>query len=123
MSNREKFETFISSHLAGALYTSAAPDQRNAALTMAEHDVLCHTGNAVDKNSDLYAAAVGEQAIFLLLNCSRLMTPVREVISERIEGAGSVTYASSGEFRGFFSPRAQELCDALKSRQISLQRG
>lgn len=123
MSKQEKFELFISSHLAGALYTSAAPDQRRAALTMAEHDVLCHTGNAVDKESDLFAAAVGEQAIFLLLNCSRLMTPVREILSETVEGAGSVTYASSEEFRGFFSPRALELCNALKSKQLTLQRG
>ena len=122
MSTREKIETFISSHLAGALYTSAAPDQRHAALTMAEHDVLCRTGNAVDKESDLYAAAVGEQAVFLLLNCNRLLTPPREVVSETIEGAGSVTYADS-ECRGFFSPRALELCNALKSRQITLQRG
>lgn len=122
MSNPEKIENFISSHLAGALYTSAAPDQRRAALTMAEHDVLCHTGNAVDRESELFAAAVGEQAIFLLLNCNRLMTPVREIVSETVEGAGSVTY-SKEEFRGFFSPRALELCRALKAGQLHLLRG
>lgn len=122
MSIPEKIEHFIASHLAGALYTSADPDQRRAALTMAEHDVLCHTGKAVDKESDLFAAAVGEQAIYLLLNCSRLMTPAREIVSETVEGAGSVTYAS-GEFHGFFSPRALELCNALKSGKVTLQRG
>jgi hypothetical protein len=122
MYNQEKIETFISAHLAGNLYTSAPADQRRAALTMAVFDVLARTGENVDRESDLFAAAAGEQAIFLLLNCGRLNTPVPEFISETVEGAGSVTY--NGDYvTAFFSPRAMELCKALKRSSLTLRRG
>jgi hypothetical protein len=122
MYNQEKIETFISAHLAGNLYTSAPADQRRAALTMAVFDVLARTGENVDRESDLFAAAAGEQAIFLLLNCGRLVTPVPEFISETVEGAGKVTY--NGDYvTAFFSPRAAELCKSLQPGQLQLRRG
>ena len=122
MYDQEKIEAFISAHLAGNLYTSAPADQRRAALTMAVFDVLARTGENADRESDLFAAAVGEQAIFLLLTCGRLTTPVPEFISETVEGAGKVTY--NGDYvTAFFSPRAAELCKSLQARQLQLRRG
>ena len=122
MSNPEKIESFISSHLAGGLYAAAPADQQQAALAMAEQDILCKTGPGTDRSSDLFAAAVAEQAIFLLLNCSRIASPVTGIISESVDGAGSVTYDTKERYR-FFSPRALELCNAMKCPTVALQRG
>ena len=122
MSNPEKIENFISSHLAGGLYTAAPADQQQAALAMAEQDILCKTGSGTDRNSDLFAAAVAEQAIFLLLNCNRITSPVTGIVSESVDGAGSVTYDTKERYR-FFSPRALELCNAMKCPTLPLQRG
>lgn len=122
MSYLEKIEKFISSHLAGGLYAAAPADQKQAALAMAEQDILCKTGPGADKSSDLYAAAVAEQAVFLLLNCSRIASPVTGIVSESVEGAGSVSYDTKERYR-FFSPRALELCSAMKCRTLALQRG
>lgn len=123
MSDQKKFEEAIQQHLAGALYTSASPEQQRRALLMAERDVLSQTGMGVDREDPLFIDAVAEQTIFLLLNVDKIYSPLRDVISESVEGAGSVTYNNDSKPFRFMSLRAMELCTRLSSGSLELTRG
>lgn len=123
MSDQKKFEEALRQHLAGALYTNASPEQQRRALLMAERDVLSQTGMGVDRENPLFIDAVAEQAVFLLLNVDKIYSPLRDVISESVEGAGSVTYNNDGKPFRFMSLRAMELCTRLSSGSLELTRG
>ena len=122
MSDMKKIEDAISRHLAGGLYEAASANQKNAAVAMAESDVISHTGRNVDPNDPLYIEAVAEQALFLLLNVDKLHAPLNEVASQSVEGAGSVTYNTRLPAR-LMSERAKELCALLGKGTLTLRRG
>ena len=122
MSELKKIEDAISKHLAGGLYEAASATQKKAAVSMAESDVLSHTGRNVDHNDPLYIDAVAEQALFLLLNVDKLHAPLNDVASQSIEGAGSVSYNTRFPAR-LISERAKELCALLGKGTVSLRRG
>lgn len=124
MDRFEQIEAAVSRHLAADLYNAATPEQRRCAIAMAERDIISQTGENIDKNSPVYFDAVSEQAIFLLLNIDKLHSPLNDVVSESIDGAGSVTYDRSrpGGPR-LFSSRALELCASLARHTAVVVRG
>lgn len=122
MSDLKKIEEAISRHIAGALYTDVSPEQQRCAVAMAERDILSQTGPAVDQDDPAFIDAVAEQTIFLLLNVDKLYSPLNDVLSESIEGAGSVTYKSEKAPR-MMSLRAVQLCCRLSCRTVDICRG
>ena len=122
MPDLKKIEEAAAQHIAGALYTRATPQQQQSAAAMAERDILSQTGPQVDKDDPLFIEAVTEQAIFLLLNVDKFYSPLNDVVSESVEGAGSVTYDRQNSHR-IMSSRAAQLCCSLVSKSLELSRG
>lgn len=122
MSCPEKIEEAVERHLAADLYHSADGGKRQKAVDMAQRDILCQTGENIDRESDLFYDAVAEQTIFLLLNLEKINAPLNDVVSESVEGAGSVTYDRSAD-APLISPRALQLCRALTRKTLALKRG
>lgn len=123
MSDQEKFTEALAAHIAGALYSAASPDQQRSAIAMAKRDILSQTGPAVDQEDPLFIDAVAEQTIFLLLNVDKLYSPLNDLVSESVEGAGSVTYDRENRPSRFISPRALQLCCKLNTGTLPLLRG
>ena len=123
MSDMKIIEDAISKHLAGGLYFTADDSRKQSAIAMAERDILSQTGRNVDQSDPVFIDAVAEQTIFLLLNLDKLHSPLKDVASERIEGAGSVTYRDGGKPPRLMSVRAMQLCALLERKTLELSRG
>ncbi|MBO5791176.1 MAG: hypothetical protein J6S54_01735 [Lentisphaeria bacterium] len=121
MSDLNKFEEAISRHIAADLYYAATINSKESAVAMAELDILSQTGAGVDKEDPVYIDAVAEQTIFLLLNIDKLYSPLNDVVSESVEGAGSVTYDKTPA--RIMSARALRLCCLLSKKTLPLARG
>ena len=118
----EKIAEAVKRHLAADVFLSAAPEQRQNAVAMAEKDILSRTGESIDRENSLFYEAVAEQAIFLLLNLQKINSPMNDVLSESVEGAGSVTYCRKTD-TSLISPRALQLCSSLTRKNLTLSRG
>lgn len=122
MPDLKKIKEAAAQHIAGALFTAATAQQQQSAAAMAEKDILSQTGPRVDQEDPVFIEAVTEQAIFLLLNVDKLYSPLNDVASETIEGAGSVTYVPQSTHR-IISSRAALLCSQLTAKSLELIRG
>ena len=122
MTDLKKIHEAARRHIAGALFTDASPQQQQSAAAMAENDILSQTGPHVDREDPLFIDAVAEQAVFLLLNIDKLYSPLNDVVSETVEGAGSVTYDRQKPHR-IMSMRAAQLCCMLLPKSLELSRG
>lgn len=122
MSDLKKFEEALARHIAGGLYSAASPAQQRSAIAMAERDILSQTGPGTDQNSPFYIDAVAEQALFLLLNVDKLYSPLNDILSESVEGAGSVTYSRENTPSRFMSARALQLCSKLTAKTMEIVR-
>ncbi|MBR7139112.1 MAG: hypothetical protein IKD44_06165 [Lentisphaeria bacterium] len=121
MSDLKKFEEAFTRHIAGDLYNAATETRKQSAVAMAERDILSQTGPDTDKEDPVYIDAVAEQTIFLLLNIDKLYSPLDDVVSESVEGAGSVTYDRAPA--RIMSARAVQLCCLLTKKTLPLCRG
>lgn len=123
MSELKKIEDALSKHLAGGLYFAATDSQKRSAVAMAERDILSQTGRNVDQNDPVFTDAVAEQTVFLLLNLDKLHSPLNDIASESIEGAGSITYRRDSKPARLMSVRAMQLCAMLERKTVELARG
>ena len=112
MTDLEHLIPYISRHLEHLIYESATPDEQLQAFCMAVQDIDAFINCSADPENELYCAAVAEQTIFRLRNRNFAGNPA--VVSESIEGAGSVQYSEDIMARTL-SPRAQLLCRKLNA--------
>ena len=118
----EKIAEAAKKHLAADVFLSAAPELRQNAIAMAEKDIISLTGKNIDRENVLFHDAVAEQTIFLLLNLKKITSPRNDIVSESVEGAGSVTYSGKTDTL-LISPRALQLCSSLLRKNLTLSRG
>lgn len=116
----DTINTFFNDHLLKVEYYNFDPESRERALRMAERDVALELGRAPDDNEYLEVAAVGEQTIYLLQHPDQ--GDIARIVSERVDGVGSRTYAPDRELAGI-APRARRYLRALTGTTLTLARG
>jgi len=116
----DTINAFFNDHLLKVEYFKFDSASREAALRMAERDVAAELGRAPGSDDYLEIAAVGEQTIYLLQHPEQ--EDGRRIVSERVEGVGSRTYADTGELPGI-APRARRYLRALLGSTVTLSRG
>ena len=116
----DTINAFFNDHLLKVEYFNFESSARAAAVRMAERDVEAELGRTPDSEEYLEVAAVGEQTIYLLQH--PVQDDGRRIVSERVEGVGSRTYAQNSELPGI-APRARRYLRALKGSTLTLARG
>lgn len=119
MTEVEKFLPFVRRHLESAVFEAASSEEQLQALSMAIDDVNSFTSCTRESDNELYCAAVVEQAIHRLRSKNAPVNPA--VISESVEGAGSIHYSEKLISR-ILSPRALFLCRKLNAG-LNITRG
>ena len=94
-----KVDEYFDNHLDRTEWLTFSDAERNAAVAMAERQVICELGiKEINIENIFQYCALSEQALFLALNrkrrvpeeCNGIM-----VVAESVEGAGSKHYAAS----------------------------
>ena len=115
----ETIDDFFNEHLLKVEYFNFGEAARTAALRMAERDVAAELGRSPAADRYLEVAAVGEQTIHLLRHPGG-DAPGR-VISEKVEGVGSRSYAATELAE--IAPRARRYLRALLGATVRTARG
>ena len=115
----ETIDGFFNEHLLKVEYFNFGVAARSAALRMAERDVAAELGRSPDADNFLEVAAVGEQAIHLLRRPAE--TDPRPVVTEKVDGVGSRTYAAADLPE--IAPRARRYLRALLGSTVRTARG
>ena len=115
----EKIDLFFNDHLLKVEYFNFSSGSRAAALRMAEHDVAAELGREPSADDPLELAAVGEQTIYLLRNPDG--DGSARIVSEKVEGVGSRSYAASELPE--IAPRARRYLRALLGATVRTARG
>ena len=114
---------YFQNHLLGEIFLESSPEQRQAALAMAELDIAGYLDRLPGEEERLFAAAVCEQAVYLLSHRESL-TERKVLISETVEGLGSRSYAASGGKTAVLAPRAELYLKHLGGgKRLVLERG
>lgn len=106
----EIIDAYFQTHLLGASWAANPEAHRIAAVAMACRDLELEIGE-FDAAGDFGAAAVAEQAIWLLAHQDELLDDASAVTGESVEGAGSRNYRNVP--RRHIAPRARPLLDQL----------
>ena len=115
----ETIDNFFNEHLLKVEYFDFGREARAAALRMAERDVAAELGREPDADRFLEVAAVGEQTIHLLRHPSGDASA--RVVSEKVEGVGSRSYAVPELTE--IAPRARRYLRALLGATVRTARG
>ena len=115
----ENIDSFFNEHLLKLEYFDFGESARRAAFRMAERDVAAELGRTPSPDNFLEVAAVGEQTIHLLRHPADGGSA--RVVSEKVEGVGSRTYAATELPE--IAPRARRYLRALLGATVRTARG
>lgn len=116
----EKINEYLSRHLQNKAWESFSSEEQEQAVNMANLDIAGEL-NDIDLNDDNYLEvyAVAEQALHLLMNNEAVTPPnSSDVLSEAIEGLGSVSYGVKKDNK-FISYRSQVYIKRRKHQLFS----
>ena len=112
-------DSFFNEHLLKIEYFNFDQAARAAALAMAERDIAAELGRKPAAADFLEVAAVGEQTIHLLRHPAGDNSGA--VVSERVEGVGSRSFAPTELSE--IAPRARRYLRALLGSTVRTSRG
>ena len=115
----QTIDSFFDEHLLKVEYFNFGETARAAAFRMAERDIAAELGRAPAADNFLEVAAVGEQTIHLLRHPAGDRSA--QVVSEKVEGVGSRSYAATELTE--IAPRARRYLRALLGATVRTARG
>jgi hypothetical protein len=117
----EKVNEYFNCHLQSDIWQNADETSKFASLTMANLDVSGELNEKdLEDGSSLEVSAVAEQAIYLLTSPEAVKSSNSiDVVSESIDGFGSVSYEPKSTGKKFIASRAKTFIDRRKRQLLS----
>lgn len=117
----EEVNGYFNCHLQSEIWANADETNKLAAVKMANLDVSGELGEKELENSSfLEVSAVSEQAIYLLTSPDAVKSSnAVNVLSESIDGFGSVSYEPKDNSQKFIASRAKNFIDRRKRQLLA----